>query len=106
MNFNSNKTREYSRSNPPPVKNITKWSNEDVMQWIKSLNLTTNYSEAFVTNNINGYDLINLTPEQLKSDLNISRIHDQNVILKNIKLEIMSLFTYFIYFSNLSREKF
>jgi len=81
-------------------KDITKWSNDDVIRWLHALNLISDCTNSFTSNHINGYDLINITPEQLKSELSVAKIHDQNVILRNIKLEMLALCKQFILIFN------
>ena len=64
-------------------KDISTWNSDDVINWLKSLNMTQ-YLSKFESNKINGYDLIYLTKEDLKS-LGIVSIHDKNVILNSMK---------------------
>ena len=64
-------------------KYISTWDTEDVSNWLKNINMNQ-YISKFETNQINGYDLIYLTKEDLKS-LGIVSIHDKNIILNSMK---------------------
>ena len=64
-------------------KDISTWNSGDVQNWLKSINMTQ-YISKFESNKINGYDLIYLTKEDLKS-LGIVSIHDKNIILNSMK---------------------
>ena len=64
-------------------KDISTWNSADVQNWLKSINMTQ-YLSKFESNKINGYDLIYLTKEDLKS-LGIISIHDKNIILNSMK---------------------
>ena len=68
-------------------KDISTWDTEDISNWLKSINMTQ-YIAKFESNKINGYDLIYLTKEDLKS-LGIVNIHDKNVILNSMKDAIL-----------------
>ena len=68
-------------------KDISTWDTEDICNWLKNINMTQ-YIAKFESNNINGYDLIYLTKEDLKS-LGIVNIHDKNVILNSMKDAIL-----------------
>ena len=64
-------------------KDISTWNTGDVTNWLKSINMNQ-YISKFESNKINGYDLIYLTKEDLKS-LGIVSIHDKNIILNSMK---------------------
>ena len=64
-------------------KDISTWNEEDILNWLKSINMNQ-YIPKFESNKINGYDLIYLTKEDLKS-LGIVNIHDKNIILNSMK---------------------
>ena len=68
-------------------KDISTWSTEDISNWLKSINMNQ-YISKFESNKINGYDLIYLTKEDLKS-LGIVSIHDKNIILNSMKDAIL-----------------
>lgn len=68
-------------------KDISTWNTEDILNWLKSINMNQ-YISKFESNKINGYDLIYLTKEDLKS-LGIVSIHDKNIILNSMKDAIL-----------------
>ena len=80
----------YNNSNNIYSKNdlnngdISTWTTDDAIVWLKFLRLQQ-YTESFYSNHINGYDLCFITNEELKSELNIIKLHDRNVILKGIR---------------------
>jgi len=63
---------------------ISEWSQNDVQNWLKDLNLS-NLSSNFEENKINGYDLCMINSIVLKDELKINSFHDRNIILKSIK---------------------
>ena len=72
MNANTHKNKEgYKHTESTKYKDITKWSSEDVIQWLSNLSIASSISSSFMSNHINGYDLVNITQEQLKSELSI-----------------------------------
>ena len=68
-------------------KDISTWNTEDISNWLRNLNMNQ-YISKFESNKINGYDLIYLTKEDLKS-LGIISIHDKNIILNSMKDAIL-----------------
>ena len=64
-------------------KDISTWNTNDISNWLKLINMSQ-YISKFESNKINGYDLIYLTKEDLKS-LGILNIHDKNIILNSMK---------------------
>ena len=64
-------------------KDLSTWNSLDVVNWLKRINMTQ-YISKFESNNINGYDLIYLTKEDLRT-LGIVSIHDKNIILNSMK---------------------
>ena len=68
-------------------KYFTQWETEDVCKWLSDINMS-GYTNVFESNKINGYDLCYLTNDNLINDLRISRFHDRNVILQEIKIKI------------------
>ena len=64
-------------------KDLSTWNSVDVINWLKRIDMTQ-YISKFETNKINGYDLIYLTKEDLRS-LGIVNIHDKNIILNSMK---------------------
>ena len=79
-------------------KDISTWNSEDVQNWLKSINMTQ-YLSKFESNKINGYDLIYLTKEDLKS-LGIVSIHDKNIILNSMKDALLQQLKLNVYFNN------
>ena len=63
---------------------ISQWETEDVLKWLKLINMST-YINTFESNKISGYDLCYFTNENLENDLRITRLHDRNLILKEIR---------------------
>lgn len=70
------------------LKDISTWNNEIVCEWLNEIQLTQ-YVETFRNNNINGYDLCYITSQELLNELNITKLHDRNCILKKIRENIL-----------------
>lgn len=62
---------------------ITKWKNEDVINYLKENNLGI-YSHKFKEHNINGKDLLSLTSEELRIDFDIRNLHNRKKLLRKI----------------------
>jgi len=71
-----------------PSEDISAWNNEKVCEWLNELKLNQ-YVETFRNNNINGYDLCYITSQELRNELNISKLHDRNCIIKKIRENIL-----------------
>ena len=65
-------------------KEISTWSNDDVTNWLKEINLS-NYIDSFQNSQITGYDLCYLSNTELKEELRINRLHDRSTLLKSIR---------------------
>ena len=65
-------------------KEISKWNNEEVLIFLKEINLS-NYSEIFQNNNLTGYDLCTISTEELKNDLKMTKYHDRTLLSRSIK---------------------
>lgn len=79
-----------SRFNDPSeyFNNISTWNNEKVVQWLQDLHLPQ-YIDNFRTNRINGFDLCHITHHELHTELKIFNLHERNLILKNIRENIL-----------------
>ena len=76
-------------------KEISNWNSEDVINWLRDLNLT-HYLESFQMNQLTGYDLCSLTNADLKDELKISKYHDRSLIIKSIKEFLLDQRRYYI----------
>ena len=57
-------------------QDVSDWSVEDVIVWLKANILFENYVDAFTTNEIDGYTLLNLTEDDMIGTLGM---HDSNL---------------------------
>lgn len=67
---------------------ISTWSNEKVCEWLKENNLA-NYIDNFQSCKINGFDLCQISNQDLHSELKIYNLHDRNSITKSIRQHIL-----------------
>ena len=67
----------------PIIKDISSWNNDDIKSWLKSMNMSQ-YIPNFSSNQINGYDLVDLSKEDMKT-LGLTNIHHINILLGAIK---------------------
>jgi hypothetical protein len=70
-------------------KEISTWSNEEVVSCLKELNLH-NCIDSFSNNCITGYDLCYLSNSEMKEELRINRFHDRCTLLKFIREELLN----------------
>ena len=70
-------------------KELSTWSNEDVITWLKELNLHS-CVDSFQNHCITGYDLCYLSNTELKEELRINRFHDRSVLLRYIREELLN----------------
>ena len=75
---------------------FSKWNNEKVCEWLKENNFS-HYIESFKTNNIDGYDLCNISTQELLTELKVVNLHERNSILKSIRKNLLSQCIYFVY---------
>jgi hypothetical protein len=74
------------QTNFSPFNNrfITEWQEEDVLSFVKGIGLDS-HIHYFQNNHINGYDLCNLTSDDIINELKITKLHFRNVLTKAIK---------------------
>jgi hypothetical protein len=68
------------KSNTFP-SDVSLWDIDNVISWLYSINMQK-YENLFTVNNINGYELLNITDSHLISQLGIDSIKDR-IIIKN-----------------------
>lgn len=62
------------------------WNIEDVIQWIREYAGVKDFNEDLIrAHEINGRDLLDLTEDNLKDDLNIIKLHDRKQFLRRLK---------------------
>lgn len=66
------------------LKFIVDWSNEDVVEWLNCCLLLPQYEDAFRAHEIDGRDLIDLTDDNYKYDLNVIKLHDRKYIQRQV----------------------
>lgn len=69
---------------PEPKKEIIYWKNDDVIHWLKKELFLEAYQSDFVSHEIDGRDLIDLSDDNLKYDLNVIKLHDRKTIQRSI----------------------
>lgn len=75
-------------------KEISIWSNDDVIIWLKDLSLSI-YQDNFQSNKMTGYDLCYLTNAELKDEFKINKYHDRSLIIKSIKEYLLDQCRYY-----------
>jgi len=60
------------------------WTNTHVVSWISEFLKFPQYKESFLNHEVSGRDLIDLTEDNLKYDLQIIKLHDRKKILREI----------------------
>ncbi len=63
---------------------VLNWETNDVCNWLESKNFK-NYVNVFRSNQINGYDLFQITSEELKTDFKILNFHDRANFNKELR---------------------
>jgi hypothetical protein len=63
---------------------ILNWENSDVTNWLQTKNFK-NYVDVFKSNSINGYDLFQITAEDLKNEFKINNYHDRQTLIREIR---------------------
>ena len=67
---------------------ISVWNKERVSDWLRENNFSQ-YIDTFRNNNINGYDLCQLTSQDLQKELNIANFHDRFSLLRSIRENLL-----------------
>ena len=70
------------------AKEISSCSHDETINWMRSLNMDDSIP-SFQNNQINGYDLCLLTSEELKSELGVFKLHERNIILRQIRIHLL-----------------
>lgn len=66
------------------MSHVVNWSNEQVVKWISTMLNYPQYAESFLKHEIDGRDLIDLTEDNLKYDLQVIKLHDRKTILRGL----------------------
>ena len=71
-------------------KEISQWNSQEVLLFLKNLNISNKTIQIFEKNLIDGYDLCKLNEDDnyKKLDLN-NNIHEKNIINKNIYIQLL-----------------
>jgi len=73
-----------------------------VIEWLKAYQIFEKYAESFLENDIDGFALLNLTDEELKTDLKVTDEND----LKEFKTCIRKLVALWVRFGRQSEAYF
>lgn len=86
-------TRRINNNNNIEAKGILKWEMEDVLKWLQKEELSSDLElvNAIKNNKIEGIDLINLTKEDIKDELEIKSLRTRKNLYESIEKLRLSL---------------